>query len=127
VHEPPFRQFVHPLPLPEPRPFNLVRPGHEFAIPRFQQIRLRNDRLAESARSHHFDDDVSVPFLCECDRNDCIEFVQLRLTHYGEITEQDYVTVPGHRIAAAKVVWTTATYRIHRPHGTDAGAASEAL
>lgn len=68
-----------------------------------------------------------MPFLCECDRSDCIEFVQLPLTRYDEIVEHGYLTAPGHRIGAAKVLWTTTTYRVHRPHVSDAGAASDAV
>lgn len=47
---------------------------------------ILNDRLAESARNHHFTV-ARVPFQCECGAPDCEEFALHTLTEYEELRE----------------------------------------
>ena len=85
-----------------PRPY----PSAEGAQPgRSDETRLRNIRIAYTARQHRFDPLVAVPFLCECDDDRCNELVRLTLTDYAVARDGcDYLAAPGHQIDGASIV-----------------------
>ena len=69
------------------------------------ETRLRNVRIAYTARQHRFDPQIAVPFLCECDEERCNELVRLKLAEYAVIRQGcDYITAPGHQIHGASIV-----------------------
>jgi hypothetical protein len=66
--------------------------------------RVRNDRIANTARAHHFDYTVAVPFICECSEERCEQLVRLTLAEYARAREAcDHLTAPGHQIEGAKI------------------------
>lgn len=65
--------------------------------PRHARIREHNELLAEAARNHRFEDDVPVPFLCECANEDCEEYVSLTLPEFDTLRETTVFTSPPHR------------------------------
>lgn len=71
---------------------------------RRDDISVRNDRIAESARRNRFDDVTPIPLLCECDDARCGEFVRVDLAGLKAARERgEPVTAPGHgsRLGAA--------------------------
>jgi hypothetical protein len=70
--------------------------------PRHERIHFQNVRIAAAARRHHFDDRIGIPFLCECDDEDCHEFVVLPLRDYeGTLTARLVVVAEGHPVTGA--------------------------
>lgn len=81
--------------------------------PRRLRIRGHNELLALAARSHRFEDDVPVPFLCECDEDECQECVPLTLPEFLEWRETLTFTASGHAVAGAIAVSHTDAYTLH--------------
>ncbi len=74
-------------------------------LPRPEEARLRNDRIAQTARVHRFDPEVAVPFICECSEARCDELVRLRLADYARLRQVcDYLVAPGHQVNEATIV-----------------------
>ncbi len=60
---------------------------------RSERVRASNEKLARAAARLRF---VSrVPFLCECDSDDCRELVLLSLEDFGR-ARSGTITAPGH-------------------------------
>lgn len=60
--------------------------------------RVQNARIAVSAELHHFGSSP-VPFLCECDDENCNEVLGLTLVEYHWHREEGgYLLSPGHTI-----------------------------
>ena len=78
--------------------------------PRFARVRVQNDRLANAAKTHRFDDTSRVPFLCECDDFDCQAFVDLSLPEYTALQTVVYFVAPGHTIAEGDRTAATPEY-----------------
>jgi hypothetical protein len=59
---------------------------------RRSRLRRWNDRIAAAAVRHRFED-ARVPFLCECGRHDCEEFVLLTLDRFAELRQRSTALV----------------------------------
>ena len=83
--------------------------------------RKANDRIAQKAEQLRF---VSrVPMLCECSTPGCRAIVMVGLDDYHEIrlTEDSFITAPGHDADGAAVESRTESYEVHRTgRGDDA-------
>lgn len=78
------------------------------------EIRRQNERIANAARLHHFDDLSPVPFLCECDDPSCREFLTLLLPMFESLRDENlYLIAPGHRLAAGRRVVDADGYEGH--------------
>ena len=78
-------------------------------------MRARNERIATSARRHHFSQNAPVPFLCECSELPCVELIRVTLEHYVEAREHgDFVVTPGHQVDDATIVRVRDTYWLFR-------------
>lgn len=74
-------------------------PGTTDWANRSQRARASNERIARSAFRLHF---VSrVPFLCECDDQDCTELVMLALDDYEQARPRA-ITAPAHDASQAR-------------------------
>jgi len=76
--------------------------------------RRANDRIAQKAEQLRF---VSrVPMLCECSAPTCRSIVMVALSDYYEIrlTEDSFITAPGHEADGAALESRTADYEVHR-------------
>jgi hypothetical protein len=73
---------------------------------RHDETRLRNLRIAYTARSHRFDGTIPVPFICECSDERCDELIRLTLTEYTAARDAggDYLVAPGHQVEDAEIV-----------------------
>lgn len=86
-----------------------------MALRRSERIHLQNVRIAVGARRHHFDDRVGVPFLCECDDEDCHEFVIVQLREFEKISGQHVALVTvGHVLADALHAGRGDGYELYR-------------
>jgi hypothetical protein len=66
-------------------------PGERLAL-----LQSLNDRLAESARRHHFDT-ARIPFQCECAVQGCEAFALHTLAEYEELRQsQPALLAPQH-------------------------------
>lgn len=64
---------------------------------RHMRIRVANADIAGSARLHAWDERTPVPFLCECDNEECQDHVRLTLEQYEALQGQRrFLTAPGH-------------------------------
>jgi hypothetical protein len=59
-----------------------------------EAVRQANERIAEKAIRLRFV--ARVPFICECDDPDCVEFIPLHPRDYAERSARSYVVLPGH-------------------------------
>ena len=76
---------------------------------------MRNDRIALSARTHHFDDVALVPFLCECSDDRCSELLRMPLAVYRAARQGgDFLTAPGHQVDGAAIVRIKDCCWLHR-------------
>jgi hypothetical protein len=92
---------------------------------RHERVRLQNLRIAVGARRHHFDERVGIPFLCECDDEDCREFVIVRLPEFDKHTKNHLLLVAAsHTIVDARHVGDGDSYELHQADGTHQRAAS---
>ena len=67
--------------------------------------RLRNARIAKTARVHRFDRSVAVPFLCECSEERCDALVRLTLGKFAQLRAScDYLVAPGPQVDHATIV-----------------------
>ena len=76
--------------------------------------RKANDRIAAKAEQLRF---VSrVPMLCECSAPACRTVVMVSLSDYHEIrlTEDSFITAPGHAAENASLVSQAGDYEVHR-------------
>jgi hypothetical protein len=76
--------------------------------------RKANDRIAAKAEQLRF---VSrVPMLCECSAPACRTVVMVSLSDYHEIrlTEDTFITAPGHAAENATLESRTGDYEVHR-------------
>jgi len=83
--------------------------------------RKANDRIAAKAEQLRF---VSrVPMLCECSAPGCRTVVMVALADYYEIrlTEDSFITAPGHQAGSAALESRTGEYEVHRS-GRNRGA-----
>ena len=72
---------------------------------RQDESRVRNVRIATTARQHRFDRSVAVPFICECSDERCQELIRLTLTDYTAVRAAcDYLVAPGHQVEDAEIV-----------------------
>jgi hypothetical protein len=91
-------------------------------VPRADESRARNERIAAAARRHHFDHEAPVPFLCECSDDRCEELVRMTLARYGTIREAaDYLVAPGHQVNDAEIVRVTDACWLYRGAGSSPG------
>ena len=75
----------------------LISAGDESMEPRGIEMRARNERIAAAARRHHFDQVAPVPFLCECNDDECEALVRITLAEYeSSRLSADFLVVPGH-------------------------------
>jgi hypothetical protein len=87
--------------------------------------RKANDRIAQKAEQLRF---VSrVPMLCECSAPACRAIVMVALSDYYEIrlTEDSFITAPGHAAENAALASRTGEYEVHRAgrrRGEDGGS-----
>lgn len=64
-------------------------------------MRVRNGRIALTARSHKFERQTAVPFICECSNHRCEELIRLTLGQYEAARgESHYIVAPGHHVRA---------------------------
>jgi hypothetical protein len=63
-------------------------------------FRDANEKIRESA-DEYSPEMERIPFLCECPRPDCVEFIRLTLTEYGELRSDSthFMTAVGHETA----------------------------
>ena len=76
--------------------------------------RKANDRIAAKAEQLRF---VSrVPMLCECSAPACRTVVMVSLSEYHDIrlTEDSFITAPGHAADNATLESQTGDYEVHR-------------
>ena len=76
--------------------------------------RKANDRIARKAEQLRF---VSrVPMLCECSESGCRTTVMIHLGDYYEIrlTEDSFITAPGHGVGEAKLESRNQGYDVRR-------------
>jgi hypothetical protein len=67
---------------------------------RHMRIRVANADIAGSARLHAWDGRTPVPFLCECDNEECQEHVRLTLAEYDGLGAAHlFLIAPGHGIS----------------------------
>jgi hypothetical protein len=72
---------------------------------RHDEARLRNDRIARTARQNKFDRTIAVPFICECSEHRCEELIRVTLPEYTAAREAgDYLTAPGHQVENAEII-----------------------
>ena len=72
-------------------------PSQQAGSSRQEATHEANDRIASAAVSHHFDRAIGVPFMCECDRAACDEFVLLTLPEYEQRRRSgERLVAPGH-------------------------------
>jgi hypothetical protein len=66
-------------------------------VTRADLVRAGNDRVVAAAERHRFDAGSPVPVLCECDDDDCREFVRATVAQVREAHEGGWAVVaPGH-------------------------------
>jgi hypothetical protein len=69
---------------------------------RHERIHLQNIRISAGARRHHFDEKIGIPFLCECDEEQCHEFVVVPLRRFeGALRDRLTVIAAGHAVAGS--------------------------
>lgn len=90
---------------------------------RHERIHLQNIRISVGARRHHFDERVGVPFLCECDDEDCHEFVIVRLPVFDMVARNGLIVVStGHIIAGGMPAGHGDGYELYRTNGATLAA-----
>ena len=94
-----------------------------MALRRHERIHLQNIRISVSARRHHFDERIGVPFLCECDDEQCHEFVIVRLAEFDKVAKNRLIVVaPSHLIAGGMHAGRGDGYELYRTNGTQTAA-----
>ena len=89
-----------------------------MALQRHQRIHLQNVRISVGARRHHFDERIGVPFLCECDDEQCHEFVIVPLGEFAKASKQQLVLVAiGHPVDGGAYVGVGNGYELYRTNG----------
>jgi hypothetical protein len=84
-------------------------------VRRHEQIRLQNVRIFVAARRHHFDNQVGVPFLCECDDELCHEFVVVTLPDYERVRHERLIlAAAGHPVQGASLFSQEDGYQVYR-------------
>lgn len=96
-----------------------------MALRRHERVRLQNVRISVGARRHHFDERIGIPFLCECDDEDCHEFVIVRLPEFDKHAKNKLVLVAtGHALASGVHVGHGDGYELYKVNGSHQRAAS---
>jgi hypothetical protein len=94
-----------------------------MASGRHERIHLQNVRISVGARRHHFDSRIGIPFLCECDDEDCHEFVIVPLGDFERASKKHLVLVTiGHTVAGGTHVGDGGGYDLYRTNGTQTAA-----
>ena len=89
-----------------------------MALRRHERIHLQNVRISVGARRHHFDERIGVPFLCECDDENCHEFVIVRLPEFDRVSKSRFVLVAaGHTVARGALAGGGDDYELYRMNG----------
>ena len=94
------------------------------------RFRTANEKI-EDARLRLGADPITVPFVCECGRIECLETVRLTIAEYESVRSDGtcFVCVPGHEITVGgvgRVVQETRSYVVVRKTGI-AGDVAEQL
>lgn len=87
--------------------------------------RRANDRIAQKAEKLRF---VSrVPMLCECSEPGCRTIVMVYLGDYYEVrlTEDSFITAPGHGVEEAKLESRNQGYDVRRAGRSRSGGADD--
>lgn len=96
-----------------------------MVLSRHERVRLQNARIAVGARRHHFDERIGVPFLCECDDEECREFVIVRLPEFNLHSKNLLVLVATqHHVTHGVHVAHADGYELYRVDGTPQRAVS---
>jgi hypothetical protein len=95
---------------------------------RFREV---NERIQASARRWDAQDEVSLPFVCECGRPQCVEILRLGSDEYARARTNGryFICSPGHQITEGgigRVVEEHAKFVIMEKIGV-AGAVAEQL
>lgn len=92
---------------------------------RHERVRLQNVRISVGARRHHFDARIGIPFLCECDDEDCHEFVIVRLPEFERHTRDHLILIAsGHALARSARVGRGEGFELYKLNGSTTLAAS---
>lgn len=60
-------------------------------------VQAGNDRVVAAAQRHHFEDTDPLPVICECDEDDCREFVRATVAEIRAARDRgDLIFAPGH-------------------------------
>ena len=79
--------------------------AEDSGLPRPDDRRLRNERIAATAAANKFDRAITVPFICECSEHRCEDLVRLTLAQFEAARgESDYVVAPEHQVDEAQIV-----------------------
>ena len=92
------------------------------------RFRSANERMQRAARSHRFDANQRVPFLCECADPHCQEIVMLSLVNYEAVRAHPnrFFLVAGHEDAEAaheRILEAEQGYSVVEKVGTAGGEA----
>ena len=94
--------------------------GH--SVPRAEESRARNERIAAAAARHRFDREAPVPFLCECSDDRCEELLRMTIDRYRAArTAADFLVSPGHQVNEAQIVRVTDACWLYRGGGPSPG------
>lgn len=94
-----------------------------MASARHERIHLQNVRISVGARRHHFDSRIGIPFLCECDDEDCHEFVIVPLGEFERASKDHLVHVAiGHAVAGGVYHSNGGGFDLYRVNGTQTAA-----
>lgn len=86
-----------------------------MALRRHERLHLQNVRISVGARRHHFDARVGIPFLCECDDEQCHEFVVLPLGEFDKHAKSRLVLVAtGHTVDHGVQVGHGSGYELYK-------------
>jgi len=76
------------------------------------------------ARRHHFDERIGIPFLCECDDEECREFVIVRLPAFDKHTKDHLVLVAfEHTVVGGVHAGNGEGYELYKVNGSHQRAA----
>ena len=90
---------------------------------RHERIHLQNVRISVGARRHHFDERIGLPFLCECDDEECREFVIVQIHAFDRASKDKLILVaPLHKVAGGIHMGNGDGYELYRPNGTQRAA-----
>ena len=95
---------------------------HGELVPRAEESRARNERIASAAARHRFDREAPVPFLCECSDGRCEELLRMTIDRYRAArAAADFLVAPGHQVDEAEIVRVTDGCWLYRGAGPSPG------